>query len=147
LKLAPWEGNRSDFVLFVERGPSVSSAVEAFVQLSGLGLSAVAPSRRPLGERSLGHPGRAAFVALSPADPVLMVGGVVALQARLVFSDLNVVDVTEAASWTSSAPEVATPTARGPCGRFVARAPGTARLFASAGGKVGWTTVTVLVSG
>ena len=74
-----------------------------------------------------------------------MVGGVVSLEARLVFSDLSGLDVTEDAIWTSSAPEVALVEARpGAGGRLVGLAPGAARLFASAGGKVASTTVTVL---
>ena len=48
--------------------------------------------------------GQGAFVSLSPADPVLIVGGVVSLQARLVFSDLSGLDVTDDAVWTLVGP-------------------------------------------
>ncbi|HVQ30098.1 MAG TPA: hypothetical protein VMV21_10990 [Vicinamibacteria bacterium] len=82
---------------------------------------------------------------MSPAEPVLMVGGVVNLQARLVLSDLSGLDVTTDAVWTSSAPDVALVEARpGSGGRLIALAPGAARLSASAGGKVASTVVTVL---
>ncbi|HEY6548969.1 MAG TPA: hypothetical protein VI589_13730 [Vicinamibacteria bacterium] len=91
--------------------------------------------------------GRVAFVSLSPADPILIVGGTVELKARLVRSDLSGFDVTEDAVWASSAPQVAfVETTPGVRGRLSALAPGIARLFASAGGKVGWTTVTVLAA-
>ena len=74
-----------------------------------------------------------------------MTRGVVNLQARLVFSDLSGLDVTEEAAWTSSAPDIAFVDANpGRRGRLIGISAGVARLFASAGGKVGWTTVTVL---
>ena len=74
-----------------------------------------------------------------------MVGGVVNLKARVVFSDLSGQDVTEEAGWTSSAPDVAFVDASpGQRGRLIGLAPGVAKLFASSNGKVGWTIVTVL---
>ncbi len=122
------------------------SSSEAVVRLFGLVPSAVAPPPPPL--RANHRPPRpAAFLSLSPADPVLLVGGVVALQARLVLTDLSGLDVTQDAVWTSSAPAVArfeTSPGRRQRGHLTALAPGVADLFASAGGKVGWTTVTVL---
>lgn len=122
----------------------MSSASEAVVRVFGLEPSAVAPPPSPLrSNRRLRS--QAAFVSLSPADPVLLVGGAVSLQARLILSDLSALDVTEDAVWTSSAPDVAVvETSPGQRGRLMGVAPGRAKLFASAGGKVGWTTVTVL---
>jgi hypothetical protein len=89
--------------------------------------------------------GQGAFISLSPTDPVLLVGGVVIPQARLVFSDLSGLDVTEDVVWTCSAPAVAQlEPGPGRRSRLVGRAPGVAKLFATAGGTMGWTTVTVL---
>jgi hypothetical protein len=82
---------------------------------------------------------------LIPTDPVLLVGGTVNLQARLVFNDLSGLDVTQDSVWTSSAPDVASvENTPGRCGLLLGLTPGTAKLFARAGTKVGWTTVTVL---
>lgn len=119
-------------------------ASEALVRLSLPEPSTGSPSPSP--PRPTYHSrGRPVFVALSPSDPVLTVGGMVTLQARLVFSDLSGLDVTEDAVWTSSAPEVASvETNAGRRGRLTASLPGVAMVGASAGGKVGWTTVTVL---
>ena len=124
----------------------MSSASEAIVRISGLQPSAVAPPPPPLrSNRRLRS--QAAFVSLSPADPALMVGGVVRLQARLVLRDLSGFDVTEDAVWTSAAPDVAfVGTNPGQRGRLIGISPGVAKLFASAGGKVGSTTVTVLAT-
>lgn len=122
----------------------MSSAVEAVVRVFGLEPPAVAPPPPPLRSNRRSR-SQAAFVSLSPADPVVMTRGVVNLQARLVFSDLSGLDVTEEAAWTSSAPDIAFVDANpGRRGRLIGISAGVARLFASAGGKVGWTTVTVL---
>lgn len=119
----------------------MSSGSEAVVRTFGSGSSVVAPPPPHLSSNRR----QSAFLSLSPADPFLIVGGRAALRARLVFADLSGLDVTEEAEWTSSAPAIATfdtrPAARG---HLKALAPGVVNLFASAGGKVGWTTVTVL---
>lgn len=121
----------------------MSAAIEPVLRLYELEPPVVAPPP-PLRSNRRSR-GQCAFVSLSPADPVLLVGGVVSLHARLVFSDLSGLDVTEEVVWTTSAPEVAHVEVRpGLGGRLVGLAPGGAKLFASADGKVGWTTVTVL---
>ena len=124
----------------------MSSASEGIVRLPGLEPPAVAPPPPPL-RSNRGPRSQAAFCSLSPADPALMVGGVVRLQARLVLSDLSGLDVTEDAVWTSAAPDIAfVDTNPGQRGRLIGISPGVAKLIASAGGKVGWTTVTVLAT-
>jgi len=108
--------------------------------VSGLVVSLVSASRP-----ASGGAGDTALVSVVPADPILVVGGAAALKARIVLADLTSEDATDLAVWSSSEPEVASICA-GPDepGRLCAHRPGTAVVFARVGGKVGWTTVTVL---
>ncbi|BDG04093.1 Ig-like domain-containing protein [Anaeromyxobacter oryzae] len=84
-----------------------------------------------------------ATIDVAPIDPVVQVGGTVALGATGTYTDDSTVDFTTRVAWTTSDPLVATVSA---AGVVTAVAAGTATVTATDGssGLSGTTTITVL---
>jgi uncharacterized protein YjdB len=83
---------------------------------------------------------RVATVTVGPAAPAVRVGGTITLAAELRDAAGATIPAT-VLTWSSSAPAVATVSATGVVSALT---PGTARIAASAFGRSGTTTVTVL---
>ncbi|HEY6837619.1 MAG TPA: DUF3443 family protein, partial [Geobacteraceae bacterium] len=87
-------------------------------------------------------------VAVTPANPVVAIGGTQQFTATGTFSDNSTHDVTASATWSSSVTTVATiSNAAGSIGKATAISAGTATIAATSGGISGGTTLTVPVGG
>jgi len=86
-------------------------------------------------------------IQVTPFIPNLPVGLVLFMQATAIYTDGSTMDVTNTATWTSSAPAVAAASnARGTKGMVTALTGGTADIQATFDGTTGSTTLTVIDS-
>ena len=84
------------------------------------------------------------LLAVTPANPTIIVGSTIQLTATGTFSDNTVQDLTAQASWSSSSQSVATiSNAASSNGLVASLAPGTTTITATWGGASGSTLLTV----